>query len=485
MAHNNVRDRSVVRMLGCLNPAQLKDFRAYLTCHLFNTSATLVRLFDLLERLLSEAGTEPLTAEAFLQGSGIRPTLMNKLSSQLQRHLNQFVALQTRREVPGSAYPFIFRGWAQLGLDRKLLDREYDKMKKRLQEPPWEQSDLAYRLELEHLYVESQVTQPRRRQSGLFDELLMIQEQHHRLQALRYQCAAQSADRIFGAGSPSQEVTAYQAALRALESAYREAHALLQNAGFDREGADRLLQLLQRHQTEFSHADQSDLYGYLLNTCMRGVSAADPEAEALLLRVYDELLARELLLDGGQINPAHFKNIVSIKGRLGYIEEARAFIRDYTDHLPPADKDILVRYTRGLLAFYERDFRAAIGQFQSIARESSEDLFWGLEARNMLWKSYFEAYDDLTTDEYAEMMRLYDSFRQFIARKSGVSHFHKKGYANFIRLFSRAIRILEQHNFRDQLPHLETLLAEVTQAEQLPHKKWLRSAIESRIREKR
>lgn len=474
----------MVRMLSQLDPKQLRTFREYLSCDFFNTNATLLRLLDLLLEKVVKGDGNGSENEDVLEGSGINPGLLDKLCSKLLHHLNGFIVQLAREEDPGADFALTLGTWNRMGLPSELLEREYSKMKRKLASKSASEFGMVYTLQMEHIYAQVRAKQPRNDQVAIFDQLHESLDSFYVVQKLKYLCASLSVDRIFrqkGKGVTDSINLGEWPDLPPLGQVYQISYNLLVAARAEVSEAEKLYEMLEEEGNNFAHEDRRDLFGYLLNGCIRSMSAGDFDARGLINKVYDALLKHGLLISNGQISGGHFKNIVSTRVRSGRIEEASQFIDDCGELLPAAEKDVLIAYTRGLVAFHSDQFREAISLFRAIVTNNPEDMFWSLEARNMLWKSYFEEVEELSIEEHEEMLRLYDSFRQFVSRNGRISDYHKEGYENFIRIFNRLIKIDEKESWADSKPKLLALHEEASAVFPLPNKDWLLAAILRKI----
>ncbi|QQS31310.1 MAG: hypothetical protein IPM47_10495 [Sphingobacteriales bacterium] len=101
---------------------------------------------------------------------------------------------------------------------------------------------------------------------------------------------------------------------------------------------------------------------------------------------YEFRFAHRLLPEeGGRIVPADFKNIVTIKCRLGLFREASEFILQYGHCLPASHKE-LPAYCNGQIAFYAGDFEKATEFLEQVERKDNLDY---LQVTRLLIKSYF------------------------------------------------------------------------------------------------
>lgn len=480
----NLKDRALVRMLLILDRKQLKNFREYLSCGFFNTNATLLTLLDGLQSKVLKSKKHHISQDEFFQKIKISESMADKLFSQLLAHLNRFVALWDKRNDLLEPMPATLNAWYKMQLEPELLEREYRKMKRKMDQEPASVQDIYHALRLEHRYSEFQTDKPRKDQAAIFEVHNSLLDTYYIVSKLKYTCASLSAGKVF---QREQEILPMElseqviAALPAIGQAYYQAYLLLSTPTPDYDAAQCLYAYLGSKGQGFLPEERGDLYSFLLNSCFRSLSLGNPAFQNLFSDTYEALLDQGLLNLAGNMQGGHFKNIVSIRVRLGKTDAARAFISEYQHYLEEAERDVLVTYCKGLVDFREGDFPAAISCFRKVVQDSAEDLFWSLEARNMLWKSYFEVYDTLTISEHEEMQRLYHSFRLFVARNSRISDYHKTCYANFIRVFNQLIRVGDKSLWASTAPELQALHLEVAEMNEIVHKKWILDAIASRI----
>lgn len=484
MPVKNVKSRALVQMLSCLDRKQLKAFQEYLSCSLFNTNPTLVKLLTCLESKALDEKVAFLDHEELLKGSGIKVSSVDKLCSNLLNHLNRFVPLWAERNDARSSFATTLDAWYRMGLKPDVLEREYRKMKRKLSKMSASEFDLIDELKLEHIYAQYRVSQPRRDQNDLFETHQRLLDQFYWISKLKYQCAALSAGTVFGnegAGQLEALDSLEVQELPLIGQAYYAAQQLLTAEDLIPGEAERFFAFMEHEGRNLSNEDRSDLYGYLLNSCIRRMNQGNPSMEHLVHRVYDAWLGHGLLTMAGWITSSHFKNILSIKLKVKALEGARAFVESYGKLLPEDEQDLLLAYAHGMLAFHSGRFTEAIRHFKALTFDPQEDLFLNLETRNMLWKSYFEAYEELSPGEHTEMLKLYDSFRIFVARSTRISEHRRLGYQNFIRHFNRLIQIGDKKLWVSSVPELLALQKETDNADHIVNKDWLLGAIQRRI----
>lgn len=488
MAMQNVKDRTLVKMLACLDRKQRKGFREYLQCRLFNTNATLVDLFDRLEAKALKDKPAFLEPKQLLKGTGISESMLGKLLSQLLVLLRDFVGLWASREDENAKSGRTLRAWYDMGLEEKLLEREYRKMKAQFQAGPRSEADMFHELQLELSYTHAMASKPRRDQAGLFAPPHELLEGYFAVAKLKYLVASANAKHVFKDGLP-QVVAEFPPerieALPSLGQAYYQALLLLLSTDKDLPAAERFFSFLISEGAHYSRDDLSDLYVSLLNASFLGASQGDPGFEQLVYLVYKEMHEKGFLKGGGGlISGANFKNMVSAKTRVNALGEAWEFIQENKQLLAEEERETVVNYTEGLVHFCQDRFSEAQAKFMAIVQGDFEDMFWGMAARNMIWKTYFELYESLSFEEHEKMLNLYHSYRVFVSRNTRISDLYKRMYMNFIRVFNRLINIGDANFRATTLPDLKSLHAEVEAMEEIANKSWMLKAIERKIEEK-
>lgn len=483
----NVKDRALVRMLACLDSKQRKGFREYLGCRLFNTNATLSQLYARIEAKALKNESVPLSPKDLLKGTGISESMLGKVFSQLLALLNSFIALQATQNDAKAECAATFQSWLEMGLDHDLLEREYKKMKRKFETPASNELDVFHELRLETSYSKFRANLPRKDQVNLFETHHDLLENYYRVAKLKFLCASGNLKKIFRKGDSdlaaefSEEVVAE---LPAIGQAYYQAYSMLTQEP-DLPSAEKLFDFLQKEGADFTEEDRRDLFFNLLNRSFPLMSQGNAGFERLVHSIYIEMFSQGLIVMGGnRISGSNFKNMVSVKSRVGALEEAREFIDKNQNLLAENEREALVNYCLGLVFFYEENYPEAIGKFKLLTLDSPDDLLLGLNGRIMLWKSYFEAYDELNFDEHAEMHNIYHSFRVFVSRNSLLSEFKKRCYLNFIRAFNRLVNIGDQSLWASTIPQLSALKEEVDAMDEIVNKRWILAAIGRRIAEK-
>ena len=173
-----------------------------------------------------------------------------------------------------------------------------------------------------------------------------------------------------------------------------------------------------------AESEITDLYQYLLNYCIRKINAGRLQFQDELLAVYQNALEHGALLNNGKISQWDFKNIVTISLRTGNTAYARDFIHGYKQALPSNQRTNALAYNLANLNFSEKNFRGAISQLQKV---DLDDVFYRLDARSILLKSYYELDDQDALYYHAA------AFRSMLNRNRKISDQQRKLYLNLIK----------------------------------------------------
>jgi hypothetical protein len=192
----------------------------------------------------------------------------------------------------------------------------------------------------------------------------------------------------------------------------------------DTEAFTRLRQRAATEAPRLPQHERHDLYQHMLNYCIRRVNAGKLGFQRELFGIYREALANGALLTDGSISQWDFKNIVTIGLRLRETGAVHDFIGEYGRLLPAAHRANAVAYNTANLHFHEGRYRQALAQLQHV---DLDDVFYRLDARSILLKTYFEM------DDHDALFYHATAFRTFLLRNRRISDHQRKLYQNLIR----------------------------------------------------
>lgn len=481
-----MHNRTLVLILQQLTPRQRKNFQEYLSCKYFNSNPLLLKVTKALDKWVSGSRRKSLAFEALQIKLNIAASTLEKSLSQILSLLRAFLAEEARHQSGTLSYGGMLEVMFHQGLEDSILESEFRYAQRKLNALPASRFQCYENLSLNTTRTILGSNKPRQGKDQPFHELSLSLEQFYLLSKCQLACAAWNAWRIFGGDQPNvlsfnnSTVADLGGEVTDLTQAYQKAIGLLQNDLPPLNSLEDLLHFLNLKDSHFSEIDRKDLHSYLLNACFRGAEVGKSGHTQLIYQVYQTMLQKKLLLDAGTINGSHFKNIVTITLRMGLPEEAAAFVESHRVYLPVKEAESLVPYTLGTIAFNTQQWNKAKSHYLAVLAADTEDLFWGLEARTMLLKCYFQSYHLLGMDELDDLHRQSEAFRIAISRKKNLSSFHKDCYANFVRLFSRLIKHMTKPDGPAKTSQLQNLIQEAESTREITNKQWLIQAITSK-----
>lgn len=189
--------------------------------------------------------------------------------------------------------------------------------------------------------------------------------------------------------------------------------------------------LLHRHEAVVSTAELRDMYKYVLNYCIKKINLGNINWQEELFDIYKTTLANRVLLTEGFLSHRDFKNIVTISLRLRQLKWAESFIREYLRELQPAERENARMYNTANLLFHKGDFSGALRLLQQV---EFSDIFYDLDARSIVLKTWFELDEEDSFEYHAT------AFRTFLKRNKSVSEYQRTIYENLIHYTSRLMK---------------------------------------------
>ncbi|MCF8258935.1 MAG: hypothetical protein K9J06_15375 [Flavobacteriales bacterium] len=142
------------------------------------------------------------------------------------------------------------------------------------------------------------------------------------------------------------------------------------------------------------------------------------------------------------------------------------FIHDHSDRLPASHRANAVAYNTANLCFHRTEYRQALAQLRHV---DLDDVFYRLDARAILLKTYFEMGDHDALFYHAS------AFRTFLARNRTISDRQRKVYQNLVRFTLSLARCgTERHRIR-------TLQQRVEATPNVADLAWLEGRIEEML----
>ncbi|MEM7105310.1 MAG: hypothetical protein AAF502_19385 [Bacteroidota bacterium] len=194
-----------------------------------------------------------------------------------------------------------------------------------------------------------------------------------------------------------------------------------------------LKHLLEDYAELFPPEEARNMYACAQNFCIRMINKGNLQFLEETFELYKAVLDRRIIWPNGVLSPYDYKNIVVVALRLKEFEWAENFIHEFKPHLPDDFRENAFVYNLAKFHFYQKNYTEVISLLQ---RVEYNDVFYNLDSKSMLLKTYYE------TGEYNAMEALIESFRVLLRRKKVISEHHRANYGNFIKFVQKLIRMV-------------------------------------------
>lgn len=477
-----LKNRVVVKLLHAMKPTQRAEFELFLQSPLNNRDPQIVSLLQFVQATVFPAPRKA-KGQSLEAATGITDSLQNKAFSQLFMLLNQYLESEERKSRKLEGFRYLFHAYQKLGVEENIIAKEWKKAQKLIQHPPQEIEALHLQYQLAHKIGLGEVDADRRKILTHFEDNQILLDRYYVTSRLKYLCASRNQElvlnqprndlgenevRLLFKSNPAQMPPTAYAYLKALD--------LLSGNESTLNPAEELQEWLKTHQTQIASEDLLDIWGYILNDCIRKISQGNVGLEAQLSQIYAYLVQNGILEDNGKLPSFHFSNILKVFLSNKAWENVDFLIAKYGDNLTNDFGGAMQDYAEALVNYRKGNFKRAVIGFKKMLEYHLEDIFWNLEFRSLLWKSYFENLEQLSLTELDELDALYDSFRIYVSRTEQITPSTRENYKNFIRLFNRLRTLLESAEV-DQNSLLE-LKELVKKTEKVGSKEWLLKQID-------
>ncbi len=225
----------------------------------------------------------------------------------------------------------------------------------------------------------------------------------------------------------------------------------------------KLKEVIDKYGYEMEDKNLAELFTYARNFCIGKINVGNEKYFHEVFDLYEQGLSKRVLLLNGEINQQNYKNIVTTGLRIGKHQWVFDFINDYRYKLNKKVRENSYNYNFANYLFHIGKFDKAL---QNLQKVSLADLFYGLDARSLMIKCYYEL------EEYEAFFNSYQSFRVFVMRKKNVSEQHRRNYKNFLRIAKKLINLRP----RDKKNILK-IHEEIKTQKALADKRWLEEKI--------
>lgn len=207
-----------------------------------------------------------------------------------------------------------------------------------------------------------------------------------------------------------------------------------------------------------------NVYLLAINYCARKIRQGKGQYLQEALSLYHQGLDRGILLDGKEISPWTFTNVVKLSLRLQQFTEIEQFIARYAERLPTPLRADALAFNQAELYYYT----GRTDEAQALLNQVSySDLNYYLGARVLLAKLYYEG------GATKSLLSLLAAFTIFLKRNRQISSALKQTYLNFCDLLFQLIRRKPEQ--------MEALREKIQQVQLLTDRGWLLEMLEKKL----
>lgn len=226
----------------------------------------------------------------------------------------------------------------------------------------------------------------------------------------------------------------------------------------------KLKELLDKYSLEFPKDEARDvLYTAAQNYCVQKLNQGNQKFVREFFILYQDLLAKDIIIVDNELSTWNFRNIVVIGLRLGEYDWIENFIQDYQQYLPDSFRENAVTYSLAQVYFYQKKYDKVIEALQNV---EYEDVGYNLNSKTMLIATYYEI------DEIEPMYSILESFRAYLNRHKDLPEARRRLYTNFIKFTKKLAR-----TFPGDQKAVEKLKLEIEATPNIASIDWLREKI--------
>lgn len=210
----------------------------------------------------------------------------------------------------------------------------------------------------------------------------------------------------------------------------------------------RLIRLLEKHISVMPQKEAIELVDSALHYCTGKINKSIKVFNQEYFNLSEDALSKGIFIVNGMLAPWRFNNMVAAALRLGKLDWAEKFIRQYHVYLSMDTRENTYSFNLARVYRYQGQYDKVL---ELLINVEYEDIGYNLISKAMLLITYYEL------SEYETLISFTSSFRTFLTRHKNIPPQRRQGYLNLIKYTRRLIRL----NFSDKAA-VAKLHAEIT-----------------------
>ncbi len=475
-----MEDSKLIAVLKTLSNKELSRFGEYLHSPYFNKNEQLIILFDYLKRFAPDFADARLISRRYIFeyvfGDKIYDELfLNNILSRVLKLLLAFLAQQEYDSKPQTQELYVLKQLRQ----RKLPDKHVNTSLKKFDSQrvaaeflldSWDNFLLHRELDLQFLSKGGRVYNEHLQLKNEQLDVLFIGEK------LKIACDMLSRNIVAKVNyNPTFLVEIQQLlsqtdsnnlAQQPLIAIYYGILNTLQNPENEVDYTN-LCATLYAYYSQFGKEELMDMYGYLLNYCIRKINGGKTQFYEDIWKHYLFLVAQRIVYINNFLPAWEYKNIITAALRLQKYKEAEAFAEQYKPDLPDDMRENAYNYNLAAIYYSQKQYKKALLMLHNV---EFSDTTYHLGAKIIQIKSYYELHE---TDA---LYSLVDAFAIYLRRNKQISDYIKQANQHFLRFVKKLYQLKEQKLFSPKTAIQTQLLSlhkELQNTSPLANKDWL------------
>lgn len=234
----------------------------------------------------------------------------------------------------------------------------------------------------------------------------------------------------------------------------------------------QLIALLEEHHTGIPMSELRSMYDYAQNYCIKKINSGNRQFLEEIFKLYQALLEHAVIFVNEELSQWDYKNIVTVGTRLKEYAWTEQFLHRYKERLPEADRENAYNYNVANFYYSRGMYDGALELLRDV---QFTDVYYGLGARSLLLKVYYEA------EEYDPLYSLFDSFKIYLKRNKLVSEYQYRAHMGLVRFTKKLtdLRLRMVSSGKDiLLRDLDKLQRQVAASGELSNASWLNTEME-------
>lgn len=200
---------------------------------------------------------------------------------------------------------------------------------------------------------------------------------------------------------------------------------------------DKLKDLKTRYFYKLNIEDRRLLFIHLYDYCAYMVNfKGDDRFYKDMFEIYREMLEKKFMTKESFLFP-DFINVVKIACRVGEYKWAELFIEDYKSSIPAEEKQNVLEFCNGTIAYARGDLERALLHY---SKSNFQNFIFRVQVKILLLKIYYKL------GRYEEAFGIIDTFRHYLSREKNLLQEHRDSYRIFLKLMSDLIKEKEKPN---------------------------------------